>query len=256
VWGINNITNIQGKEPLVATSVRAAQELGWPAELPDTLPMPLEPPFVWNYTELVDAPGGPGAPIGTAGRAVVILEEGAVVEFVLQNARALNGVAEFHPWHMHGHSFWVVGQGDGIYDPDVDVDTYNLENPVLRDTVNLWPLQWVAIRVLADNPGVWFFHCHLTSHVLMGMGLSMVVQPDKLEALPENVKYCAETELDEGDTGTAADVSTSTEGGSTGNGTGSSTTGEGVRTATSSADVVTSLLESLVLFMATITLLL
>lgn len=194
--GVNNITNVKGSEPLVASSVRAARELGWPADIPDTVIVPLDPPpFVWDYTKLVDEAGGPGDPVGTTGRAVVKFEQGQAVEFVLQNARALNGVAEFHPWHMHGHSFLVVGQGDGIYDPDVDVAAYNLENPVLRDTVNLCPLQWVAIRFIADNRGVWIFHCHLTSYVLMGMGFSMVVQPDKLDALPENVEYCTETEL-------------------------------------------------------------
>ena len=38
------------------------------------------------------------------------------MEIVLQNTLALNGVAEMHTWHLHGHSFWVVGSGVGIFD--------------------------------------------------------------------------------------------------------------------------------------------
>lgn len=154
------------------------------------------PPFVWNYTERVQDPGGPGAAVGAKGQAVVSLEQGEVLEIVLQNARALNGVAEFHPWHVHGHSFWVVGSGDGIFDPDTDPDTYNLDNPILRDTVNVWPLQWTAVRLVADNPGVWFFHCHITAHLVMGMGFYLIVAPDELEDPSESVRHCESNGLE------------------------------------------------------------
>jgi FtsP/CotA-like multicopper oxidase with cupredoxin domain len=103
--------------------------------------------------------GGPGGALGSKETAVIRLEMGQVVEIVLQNARALNGVAEFHPWHIHGQGFWIVGRGQGTFNPERDTANYNLENPVLRDTLTLWPLEWVAVRFVATNPGVWFFHC-------------------------------------------------------------------------------------------------
>jgi hypothetical protein len=199
VWAVNNISNIKGSEPLIAPAVRAAQALGWPTDIPETEKVPMNPPFTWDYTGRVQDPGGPGPAVGSLAQAVVQFEEGQVVEIVLQNARALNGAAEFHPWHSHGHSFWVVGCGDGIFNAEADPALYNLENPVLRDTVNLWPLQWVALRFVANNPGVWFFHCHITAHLMMGMALTMVVQPDVLEDPSDSVRYCQETGLEPGD---------------------------------------------------------
>jgi FtsP/CotA-like multicopper oxidase with cupredoxin domain len=37
---------------------------------------------------------------------------------VLQSGWALNGVSEQHPWHLHGHSFWLLGYGQGPWDPN------------------------------------------------------------------------------------------------------------------------------------------
>jgi laccase len=158
VWAVNNVTDVKSKSPLIGAAYNAATKLGWPTDIPGTMLLTTTPPFVWNYTNNVTAEGGPGKAVGTEGNVIIRAKQGDVVEIVLQNARALNGVAEFHPWHIHGHSFWVVGSGYGTYDESL-VSTYNLENPLLRDSVTLWPLQWVALRFVADNPGVWFFHC-------------------------------------------------------------------------------------------------
>ena len=198
LWAVNNVSNIPHGEPLISKAVRAVKELGWPTELEDSVEMPLDPPFVWNYTMPVWEAGGPGPVVGSQAEVNIYLEEGQVFELVLQNARALNNVTEFHPWHAHGHSFWVVGQGDGIFDPDTDVAKYNLKNPVLRDTVTLWPLQWVAIRFVANNPGVWFFHCHIPAHEMMGMGLHIVTSPDKVEDPPSSVTMCSNQALESG----------------------------------------------------------
>uniref|UniRef100_A0A7S1UUP5 Laccase n=1 Tax=Grammatophora oceanica TaxID=210454 RepID=A0A7S1UUP5_9STRA len=210
-WAVNNISNIPEPEPLIGKAYEDATTLGWPTDLHGTTELSAVPPVAWNYTGLVDASeGGPGRVLGSQEPLILRFEEGEVVELVLQNARALNGVAEFHPWHLHGHSFWVVGHGQGTYDPEVDVPNYNLVNPVRRDTVTLWPLEWVALRFEANNPGVWEFHCHLLSHAVMGMGLSVVVQPDAVDAPPESVTSCMDHSLqsvdsdDEGDSPTVA----------------------------------------------------
>lgn len=87
---------------------------------------------------------------GDRGFSYISLTENEVVEVVLQNALALNGVAEMHSWHLHGHPFYVVGYGFGTFDEETDPKSYNLVNPVRRDTVSLLPLGWTAIRV---SPG-------------------------------------------------------------------------------------------------------
>jgi Multicopper oxidase len=68
-----------------------------------------------------------------------------------------------------------------VYDAATHVPTYNLVDPLLQDTVTLWPGQWVAIRFVANNPGVWFFHCHIMAHERMGMALHIVTQPDEVK---------------------------------------------------------------------------
>jgi FtsP/CotA-like multicopper oxidase with cupredoxin domain len=164
-WAMNNISNVHHSTPLIGMAFEASRLLGsWPAEIDDTIVLPSEIPYVWDWTMKVNETGGPNGALGYMGESVILLNDGEVVEIVLQNARALNGAAEFHPWHIHGHSFWVVGNGNGTYNATSDVAQYNLINPILRDTVVLQPLSWVALRFLANNPGVWFFHCHLSKY--------------------------------------------------------------------------------------------
>ena len=43
--------------------------------------------------------------------------------------------------------------------------TRHLENPVLKDSVQVQGDGYTIIRFLADNPGWWFFHCHKIFHV-------------------------------------------------------------------------------------------
>jgi L-ascorbate oxidase len=114
---------------------------------------------------------------------------------VLQNALALNGAAEVHAWHLHGHSFWIVGQGNGTFDSETDPDSFNLVNPVRRDTASLWPYGWTALRFKADNVGVWPFHCSLNAHSVMGMGLTIVISPDMLPLPPPHSTNCLKTSL-------------------------------------------------------------
>ena len=161
-WAMNNISNMHGSTPLIGLAIEATRSLGeWPAAIEDTTSLPESIPYTWDWTTLVNETGGPGAPLGSMAESVITLTEGQVVEIVFQNARALNGAAEFHPWHLHGHSFWIVGQGQGNYNETLIAD-YNLKNPLLRDTFVLQPLSWIVVRFIADNPGVWLFHCHIS----------------------------------------------------------------------------------------------
>jgi len=63
-----------------------------------------------------------------------------------------------HPVHLHGHSFYVVRSAGN--------ETYNYGNPVLRDVVSIGDSgDNVTIRFQANNPGPWFFHCHIDWHL-------------------------------------------------------------------------------------------
>lgn len=64
--------------------------------------------------------------------------------------------------------FWVLGSAKGEnFNPATA--KLNLVNPVYRSTIGLISYGWTYLRFNASNPGPWFFHCHLTSHMHMGM---------------------------------------------------------------------------------------
>ncbi|KAL5222123.1 hypothetical protein ABZP36_026836 [Zizania latifolia] len=132
--------------------------------------MPLSP---FNYTGT--PPNNTNVSNGTR---LVVLPYGTSVELVMQGTSILG--AESHPFHLHGFNFFVVGQGFGNFDPANDPAKYNLVDPVERNTVGVPAAGWVAIRFLADNPGVWFMHCHLEVHVSWGLKMAWVVQDGRL----------------------------------------------------------------------------
>ena len=84
----------------------------------------------------------------------------STVDVVLQNANTLTpNNSEIHPWHLHGHEFWVLGYGEGVFDPARHTATFNTKNPPLRNTVPLFPYGWTAIRFIANNPGNYVYLC-------------------------------------------------------------------------------------------------
>ncbi|CAO1944080.1 unnamed protein product [Urochloa humidicola] len=66
----------------------------------------------------------------------------------------------------------------------------DLKDPVMKNTVALHPLGWTAVRFVADNPGVWLFHCHVEAHVYMGMGVVFEEGVDKVGRLPKSIMGC------------------------------------------------------------------
>lgn len=93
------------------------------------------------------------------------------------------GGCDEHPIHLHGHSFWVVKRGVDEIDPNNLESILNSESGndrEFRDTFTLYPNStveseelgkpcgWAAIRFIADNPGLWLVHCHVTSHMILG----------------------------------------------------------------------------------------
>ncbi|KAH9614679.1 hypothetical protein KSS87_010081 [Heliosperma pusillum] len=136
----------------------------------------------------------PANPNATASNAIYRLKFESTVDIVLQNANSLNiNNSETHPWHLHGHDFWVLGYGEGKFNPFSDSKKYNLVNPILRNTVPIHPYGWTAIRFKANNPGVWLFHCHIESHFFMGMGIVFEEGIERVGKLPDSIMGCGES---------------------------------------------------------------
>ncbi|KAL6844646.1 hypothetical protein ACP4OV_025305 [Aristida adscensionis] len=130
----------------------------------------------------------------TVSDALYRLELGSVVDVVLQNANMLApNSSETHPWHLHGHDFWVLGHGVGRFDPAVHPAAFNLRDPIMKNTVAVHPYGWTALRFRADNPGVWAFHCHIEAHFFMGMGIVFEEGVDRVGDLPPSVMGCGAT---------------------------------------------------------------
>jgi manganese oxidase len=87
----------------------------------------------------------------------LVAKRGERVRIRLVNLSAI----DHHPIHMHGHSFWVAQTDGGVIPPSAR-----------------WPETTVLVSVgqsrtidyVADNPGDWAFHCHMTHHVTNQMG--------------------------------------------------------------------------------------
>ncbi|OMO84446.1 Multicopper oxidase, type 1 [Corchorus olitorius] len=131
---------------------------------------PDKPPTPFNYT------GAPlTANLGTRhGTRLSKIAFNSTVELVLQDTNLLT--VESHPFHLHGYNFFVVGTGIGNFDPVKDPAKFNLVDPVERNTVGVPTGGWTAIRFRADNPGVWFMHCHLELHTRWGLKVAFVVE--------------------------------------------------------------------------------
>ena len=109
---------------------------------------PSVPPQVFDFT-------GDYLPLlyqlPSTGTEVRVLEYNSTVEIVFQGTNLVAGT--FHPIHLHGHSFYVVGWGFGNFDENRDPLRYNLVDPPFQNTISVPSKGWVAIRFEASNPG-------------------------------------------------------------------------------------------------------
>ncbi|GLJ52159.1 hypothetical protein SUGI_1109510 [Cryptomeria japonica] len=140
---------------------------------------PSNPPLVFNYTG--DVPKSLWAPV--SGTKVKVLNYNDAVEVVFQGTNIFQ--SDNHPMHVHGYHFYVVGEGFGNYNAQTDPLTFNLIDPPQRNTVGVPVNGWVAIRFKANNPGVWFVHCHFDDHFTWGLNMVFLVKngANRLESL-------------------------------------------------------------------------
>jgi FtsP/CotA-like multicopper oxidase with cupredoxin domain len=70
----------------------------------------------------------------------------------------LNETAWWHPMHLHGHSLRVLSR-NGM----------PVRHRQWADTVLVPPKETVDVAFVADHPGDWMLHCHVTDHQVSGM---------------------------------------------------------------------------------------
>jgi len=141
-----------------------------------------------------------------------------------------DGAKQNHPIHIHGHYWHVLKVGQLEFDndgkpidpragnPDIeceggntangfpycnkakyknknwkgdDIPGLDLENAPLKDTINIPQGGYFITRVVADNPGLWFMHCHIEVHVESGMAM-VIAEPQALKTLeyPSELQNC------------------------------------------------------------------
>ncbi|KAI1342548.1 putative multicopper oxidase [Xylariaceae sp. FL0016] len=131
----------------------------------------------------------------------------ATVDLILQNMDENS-----HPFHLHGIQMWVLGSGHGYF-PGYEalglrpegkglLDTENssvVANPMKRDTVTVEGFGWTVLRFVADNPGVWLFHCHVIWHSEAGMAMQFVMRTDDLRGrrVPDKARKLCEASEEE-----------------------------------------------------------
>jgi iron transport multicopper oxidase len=129
-----------------------------------------------------------------------VVKGGDLVEVVINNFDA-----GFHPMHIHGHAVQLVARAPGVFTPPspgkshhnhghsghmsthpgdmgFNGDTTKMPRiPMRRDTWMVAGLGYTVIRFIADNPGVWFLHCHMEWHMEAGLIMTIVEDPLKLQ---------------------------------------------------------------------------
>ncbi|KAJ3024466.1 UNVERIFIED_CONTAM: hypothetical protein HDU68_008138 [Siphonaria sp. JEL0065] len=103
------------------------------------------------------------------------------VYMMIQNADAME-----HPFHLHGHSFYITSYGS-IRHQTIPPTTY-----AKRDTIQVPACTggfgqggelgclkgYVTLAIKFDNPGAWLFHCHIEWHMAAGMMMTFINNAD------------------------------------------------------------------------------
>ncbi|TFK25392.1 laccase 9 [Coprinopsis marcescibilis] len=121
----------------------------------------------------------PPSDLGLPNELMKVLPKGKVVEIRVE-ALSTGGP---HPFHLHGHAFSVIKSAN---EP---ADTANFVNPVRRDVVSTGLTAAggdgvTIIRFTTDNPGPWFFHCHIEFHLDGGLGMVFLEAPEDISRPP------------------------------------------------------------------------
>lgn len=125
VWALNTSINIDYSKPTLGYLLNGEGESAIPSRY-NALPTANEGD--WNYWLIQQVSGAPPIP---------------------------------HPIHLHGHNYFVLGQGSGTYSSS---SSLNFQNPTRRDTASVYSGGWLAIAFPSNNPGAWLMHCRKYNH--------------------------------------------------------------------------------------------
>ncbi len=137
------VSALRRQAPLDTATLSATPAVNLPSAQPDqVITMALGGPtdgYTWTMNGKTYDPPHDGYPVKAGSRVRI---------------RYRNTSKMFHPMHLHGHTFQVVGP----------------QGPLARkDTVLVAPLATVQIDLQTNNPGRWITHCHNTYHLDAGM---------------------------------------------------------------------------------------
>ena len=109
------------------------------------------------------------------GTDALVAETGERVRIRLGNLSAM----DHHPIHLHGYAFHVTETDGG----PIPTSAQHADTTVLVPTSATRTIEFVA-----DNPGDWAMHCHMTHHVMTQMGhdLDLLIGADR-DALREAI---------------------------------------------------------------------
>jgi manganese oxidase len=102
------------------------------------------------------------------GTSPLVARQGDHVRFRIGNLSAMS----HHPIHLHGHAFRVTETDGGRIPPSGQWPETTVLVPVGSSR---------TVEFIADNPGDWALHCHMTHHVMnqMGHGANLIgVNPE------------------------------------------------------------------------------
>ncbi|KAL4895180.1 multicopper oxidase-domain-containing protein [Aspergillus ambiguus] len=102
--------------------------------------------------------------------------------WVIQDFTVVNA---YHPFHLHGHDFFILAQGRGIYNK-LTVEL-NRVNPPRRDTATMDGSGYIVIAFENDNPGAWLMHCHIAWHASQSMAVQFVERPSEITPLIDTI---------------------------------------------------------------------
>ncbi|KAJ2222601.1 ferroxidase fet3 [Coemansia sp. RSA 520] len=122
-----------------------------------------------------------------------VLKHLDVVEVVINNPERVD-----HTFHFHGHNVQVIETGPYGNSSTISREPVAHQQsgpwPMWRDTVQVRGFEFIRVRFRADNPGVWFMHCHLSWHEYNGVAVVFIEAPDvlqKQQSVPEEmVEMC------------------------------------------------------------------
>ena len=114
------------------------------------------------------------------GTGPLVVKKGQRVRIRIGNLSAM----DHHPIHLHGYQFRVTATDGG----EIPESAQQLETTVLVPVGSTRTIEFVA-----NEPGDWAMHCHMTHHVMnqMGHGLPNVIGVDARPARRQGAAHSA-----------------------------------------------------------------